>query len=156
MPSSPPPCLLLACQGLTHMPCLPAPGVPGPDGDSALHLACLYGHLECVKLLLSGGAAADVLNPDDGSTALHDAAAGGYAEIAELLLTHSPGLVTVADEDGDTPLHNAARGNHGAMVSLLLVAGSSLTAVNKSGNSAAGEAEVAEVIELLKVPPAVT
>ena len=49
----------------------------GPDGDTALHLACLYGHLGCARALLDAGADADIINEEDGSTALHDAAAGG-------------------------------------------------------------------------------
>lgn len=72
---------------------------PGPDGDTALHLACLYGHEECVKALLDAGAAADCVNAQDGSTTLHDAAAGGYLSICELLLAKAgDGLVKVAGE----------------------------------------------------------
>lgn len=67
--------------------------VPGPDGDRALNLACLYGHLECVRLLLARGVDAGLVNEDDGSTALHDAAAGGYLEICEAVLEMMPGLV---------------------------------------------------------------
>ncbi len=73
---------------------------PGPDGDTALHLACLYGHEDCVKALLDAGAAADCVNAQDGSTTLHDAAAGGYLSICELLLAKAgDGLVKVAGEE---------------------------------------------------------
>lgn len=48
----------------------------GPDGDTCLHVACLYGHQACVELLLAKGADANAVNSEDGSTALHDAAAG--------------------------------------------------------------------------------
>eukprot|EP00955_Chlamydomonas_euryale_P091500 364630-Chlamydomonas_euryale.AAC.11 len=70
---------------------------PGPDGDRALNLACLYGHLDCAKLLLDGGANASLVNEEDGSTALHDAAAGGYLEICNLVLDRAPSLVTVGE-----------------------------------------------------------
>lgn len=65
---------------LTHAAgAAPSPLFPmeqGPDNDTALHLAALYGHAECVRLLLEHGATASV--PDeDGGLALHDAAAGG-------------------------------------------------------------------------------
>lgn len=59
----------------------------GPDGDTALHLACLYGHQACVEQLLAAGCAADVVNAEDGTSALHDAAAGGYLGIVQLLLS---------------------------------------------------------------------
>lgn len=49
----------------------------GPEGDTLLHLACLYSHEACVTLLLDNNASIDVRDEDD-STVLHDSAAGGY------------------------------------------------------------------------------
>ncbi|PNH04538.1 BRCA1-associated RING domain protein 1 [Tetrabaena socialis] len=126
---------------------------PGPDGDTALHLACLYGNAECVRALLSGGADANIVNSEDGSTALHDAAAGGYLDICEMVLAKAEAaIVHVADADGDTPLHNAARGNHGGVVKLLLEKGASASVQNGEGNKPADEADdlPAEVLELLR------
>jgi Ankyrin repeats (3 copies) len=48
----------------------------GPEGDTLLHIACLYAHEDCARLLLSRGASADVRD-EDASTVLHDAAASG-------------------------------------------------------------------------------
>lgn len=53
---------------------LPTLSVPldtrGGDGDTALHLAALYGHLGCARVLLEGGARADI--PDeDGAVPLY-------------------------------------------------------------------------------------
>ena len=48
----------------------------GPEGDTLLHLACLYAHEECAQLLLANGADVTVVD-EDCSTVLHDAAAGG-------------------------------------------------------------------------------
>ena len=50
--------------------------VMGPEGDTLLHLACLYAHEECAQLLLEHGADVTVVD-EDCSTVLHDAAAGG-------------------------------------------------------------------------------
>jgi ankyrin repeat protein len=50
----------------------------GPEGDTLLHLACLYGHAECARVLMDCGASVSVRDEDD-STVLHDAAAGGCA-----------------------------------------------------------------------------
>lgn len=123
---------------------------PGPDGDTALHLACLYGHLQCVEVLLQEGAKADVVNTQDGTTALHDAAAGGYLEIAQLLLNRSgASIVSQQDTDGDTALHNAARGGHLEVVQLLLQQGADPTVKNSSGKTAAGESDDREVVRAL-------
>ncbi|CAH8350335.1 unnamed protein product [Eruca vesicaria subsp. sativa] len=56
---------------------------PLEDNDSALHLACLYGHLPCVQLLLERGANMEIKDEDE-AIPLHDACAGGYLEIVEL------------------------------------------------------------------------
>ena len=48
----------------------------GPEGDSLLHIACLYDHEACVKLLLQHGASALTKDEDNG-TCLHDASASG-------------------------------------------------------------------------------
>lgn len=125
---------------------------PGPDGDTALHLAALYGHVDCCKLLVEKGADANAVNEQDGSTVLHDAAAGGYADICHLVLAHAhPDIVTKADEDGDTPLHNAARGNHASIVQLLLAKGADPKTRNASGSTPAEEADEASVIAMLAI-----
>jgi hypothetical protein len=81
----------------------------GADSDTAIHLAALYGHTECVRLLLQRGARADVADAD-GALPLHDAAAGGYLDICTLLLDAAPLTIDRGDSEGDTALHNAARG----------------------------------------------
>eukprot|EP00878_Enallax_costatus_P005784 GHUV01006065.1.p1 GENE.GHUV01006065.1~~GHUV01006065.1.p1 ORF type:complete len:240 (+),score=79.69 GHUV01006065.1:122-841(+) len=123
---------------------------PGPDGDTALHLACLYGHLPCVELLLREGANADVVNSEDGTTAVHDAAAGGYLDIIQLLFSKtSPSSVSLQDADGDTALHNAARGGHLDVVQYLLQQGADPTVKNSSGKTPAAESDDREVIRAL-------
>ncbi|KAF5737515.1 Ankyrin repeat family protein isoform 1 [Tripterygium wilfordii] len=111
---------------------------PVEDGDTALHLTCLYGHLPCVQLLLERGANLEARD-EDGGIPLHDACAGGFAEIVQHLITraNSPERVTrmleSVDAEGDTPLHHAARGEHVGVIRLLLAAGSSPTRANISG-----------------------
>jgi ankyrin repeat protein len=123
---------------------------PGPDGDTALHLACLYGHQQCAELLLQQGAKADAVNPEDGSTPLHDAAAGGYAGIVQLLLEKAdPGSISLQDSDGDTALHCAARGGHLAVVQQLLASGAAPSVINCSGKTPAGESDDQEVVRAL-------
>lgn len=68
----------------------------GPDGDTALHLACLYGHQACVEALIAAGCKLDPVNSDDNTSPLHDAAAGGYLGIVQLLLDKAgPGMISL-------------------------------------------------------------
>ncbi|KAH9602116.1 hypothetical protein KSS87_015917 [Heliosperma pusillum] len=108
---------------------------PVEDGDTALHLTCLYGHLPCAQLLLERGASLEAKD-EDGAIPLHDACAGGYTEIVQLLITRAtdPGcarrMLDTVDVEGDTPLHHAARGEHLDTIRLLLSHGASLTTKN--------------------------
>ena len=91
---------------------------PGEDGDTCLHIGCLYGKLAIVQECLSRGA--DVRARDeDNSTPLHDAAAGGHDAIVRLLLAGGA-EVAATDDDGDSPLHLASNGGHAHVVRALM------------------------------------
>ncbi|KAK1400196.1 putative NAD(+) ADP-ribosyltransferase [Heracleum sosnowskyi] len=111
---------------------------PLEDGDTALHLACLYGHLPCVQILLERGASLESKD-EDGAIPLHDACAGGYTDIVQLLLNNANDtdivkrMLESVDVEGDTPLHHAARGEHVNVIMLLLANGASPTKTNSCG-----------------------
>ncbi|KAJ0714444.1 putative ankyrin repeat-containing domain-containing protein [Helianthus annuus] len=113
---------------------------PVEDGDTALHLTCLYGHLSCVQLLLERGASVEAKD-EDGGIPLHDACAGGFMEIVQLLIgkADSPEclkrMLETVDVEGDTPLHHAARGEHKEIVQLLLSLGASISKTNVYGKT---------------------
>ncbi|CAA0829712.1 Ankyrin repeat family protein [Striga hermonthica] len=113
---------------------------PMEDGDTLLHLTCLYGHLNCVQFLLERGANLEAKD-EDGAIPLHDACAGGYTEIAQLLinLANDPErvkrMVDTVDVEGDTPLHHAARGEYSDVIKLLLAHGASPTKTNIYGKT---------------------
>ncbi|XP_004515928.1 uncharacterized protein [Cicer arietinum] len=115
---------------------------PVEDGDTALHLTCLYGHFECAQLLLERGANLEA-NDEDGAIPLHDACAGGFVEIVQLLLNRANGtehikrMLDAVDSEGDTPLHHAARGEHADVIRLLLSNGASSTKANLYGKTPA-------------------
>lgn len=102
----------------------------GPEGDTPLHLAALYGHFDVVRVLLAAGASAGALDDNHG-TALHDSAAGGYLDIVRVLLPLS--APDAADGDAETALHTAARGGHREVVALLLRSGFSPLLENAYG-----------------------
>lgn len=101
---------------------LDAAGVPidqkGEDGDTALHIGCLWGRLAIVEECLKRGASV-VARDEDNSTPLHDASAGGHYDIVKLLLAKGASVQAV-DNDGESPLHLAANGGHQHVVTLLL------------------------------------
>ncbi|PIN21487.1 Fetal globin-inducing factor (contains ankyrin repeats) [Handroanthus impetiginosus] len=113
---------------------------PVEDGDTVLHLTCLYGHLSCVQFLLERGANLEAKD-EDGGIPLHDACAGGYTEIAQLLINcaNDPGrvkrMLETVDTEGDTPLHHAARGEYGNVIRLLLAYGASPSRTNVYGKT---------------------
>ncbi|KAL8516737.1 hypothetical protein ACS0TY_015121 [Phlomoides rotata] len=108
---------------------------PVEDGDTVLHLTCLYGHLNCVQFLLERGANLEAKD-EDGGIPLHDACAGGYEEIAQFLINSASDsecvkrMLATIDMEGDTPLHHAARGEYSGVVRLLLANGASPTVTN--------------------------
>lgn len=112
---------------------------PIEDGDTALHLACLYGSLSCVQLLLERGASLESKD-EDGAIPLHDACAGGYIDIAQLLISSAMPegvnrMLETVDTEGDTPLHHAARGGHDDVIRLLLASGASPIKENLFGKT---------------------
>ncbi|KAJ7976888.1 ankyrin repeat domain-containing protein 1 [Quillaja saponaria] len=113
---------------------------PVEDGDTVLHLTCLYGHFPCVQLLLERGANLEAKD-EDGALPLHDACAGGFTEIVQLILNRANGaehikrMLESVDAEGDTPLHHAARGEHVDVIRLLLAYGASPSKSNLYGKT---------------------
>ncbi|XP_064616924.1 notch-regulated ankyrin repeat-containing protein-like [Liolophura sinensis] len=63
------------------------------EGQTALHLSCLDGNLELVKVLVKFGADVRLANRD-GWSALHIAAYGGHQDIALFLIHATTGRAT--------------------------------------------------------------
>jgi hypothetical protein len=59
-----------------------------PGGNSALHIAAFYGHLECVQLLVQSHPELIATKGQDNATPLYLAAHQGHTEVAQYLLRH--------------------------------------------------------------------
>ena len=99
------------------------------QGRSALMLAALNDHCECVKALLeprrpSGKLAAKIRHCDYlGKSALHYAAIGGSAAVVALLLEHEMDLVAAEQNNNYTPLHSVADHNGATPLHIILIPG---------------------------------
>lgn len=59
------------------------------EGDSALHVASAWGHMECVTVLVENGAAIDIVNAQ-GASPLHVALSRRHTNVA-MFLIHAAG-----------------------------------------------------------------
>ncbi|KAF0701126.1 Aste57867_8349 [Aphanomyces stellatus] len=102
-------------------------------GQTPLHVASRYGHVDVVKYLLSKNAVPN-FQDNEGNTPLHYAS---NAMVAEVFLTHGGKCnPNIPNTRGQVPLHlAAARGDIG-VVSLLLHNGADLSAIDEEGQSA--------------------
>ena len=77
-----------------------------PERQRAFSMACAYGQLEVVRVLLDGWVAPGdrLMSPGEGHTGLHVAAYGGHADIVELLLDRGAPVDVVDAKWGTTPL----------------------------------------------------
>ncbi|MDQ2994076.1 MAG: ankyrin repeat domain-containing protein [Pseudomonadota bacterium] len=102
-----------------------------------LHIACEYGNIKIVILLLLHLANIDVKSAN-GQTPLHLAALGGHTRIVQMLCERYKRLSLNLDpctSEGSTPLHFAIRERHVETVKLLLDLGANPTAKTIAGNT---------------------
>ena len=88
-------------------------------GTTLLYTACVEGHNEIVKLLLSHPNI-DVNKDNKGATPLYVGCSRGHIEIVNSLLTHT-NIDVNKDFNGKTPLINACEKGHNEIVKLLLL-----------------------------------
>ncbi|HXD39945.1 MAG TPA: ankyrin repeat domain-containing protein [Ramlibacter sp.] len=118
-----------------------------PEDESPLMMACLKGHIEMVRKLISRDA--DVNKT--GWTPLHYAATGGHVAIIELLLEQHA-YIDAASPNGTTPLMMAAHYGSPAAVKVLLEAGADPSLKNHLGLTAidfANRASRPDAVEMI-------
>jgi len=90
-------------------------------GLTAFHYACLRGHIDIVKLLMSKDDLNFNTQNKDGRTAFHLACTGGYIEIMKLLMSRDIDIdINKQDRLGQTAFHRACEGGHIEIVKLLI------------------------------------
>ena len=120
------------------------------ESNTALHMACMYGHARVVSTLISYGA--DIKSRNYFLwTPLDCAAAYGQLKCAKLLIESNADIDAI-DKNKTTPLHLAARYGHEKIAKLLIEKGASVTQKNAKGHNPLvtailhGKFEVSEVI----------
>jgi ankyrin repeat protein len=103
-------------------------------GNTPLHRAAMYGHIEVVKLLLQEHSAEVNLKNIDGYTPLHLAALIGHLEEVRVLLEHSADS-NLKNAGGDTPLHYTAGKGQVEIVELFLRKGAAVNSRNNRGDT---------------------
>ncbi|XP_063411557.1 ankycorbin-like [Mytilus trossulus] len=104
------------------------------NGNSALHIAVLYGRTETVKMLIDAGIDVNILQKD-GETALQSAANGNRTEISRFLIDNGIGI-NVQNKNGKTALHLAVLYCITEIVEMLIDAGIDVNLLEKDGNNA--------------------
>ena len=74
-------------------------------GNTALHYACLNGHLEAAKLLLAAGADPAIVN-NTGHDAIYEAEANGKEEVSRWVLMEGKGLEKAVGTGDDSHFVN--------------------------------------------------
>ena len=118
------------------------------NGNTALILAALCGHVKCVEVLLQKGASADHQNKY-GNTALILAALYGHVQCVEVLL-QKEASVDHQNKYGNTALIATARGGHINIVRNLLCHKANIHLTNKGGTTAAEVTSTEEISEEIK------
>ncbi|XP_023739431.1 ankyrin repeat-containing protein NPR4 [Lactuca sativa] len=91
------------------------------ENQSALFLACDYGHLNIVNFLLDHTyTSLWLLNIFDHAACLYAAASRGQPDIAKRLLERCPNLANQKDRNGSLALHGACRSGQLEITSMLL------------------------------------
>ncbi|XP_039747690.1 uncharacterized protein LOC120624931 [Pararge aegeria] len=110
--------------------------VQDDNGYTPLHHACLNGHTEVVRLLLSAGASPAVLDKT-GASPLHLAAWKGDSAIVTMLLAHNPPVnIDLVTADLETPLIMAAQYGSVKVVAQLVDRGADVSLRNVKDESA--------------------
>ncbi|XP_060849352.1 death-associated protein kinase 1-like isoform X2 [Rhopalosiphum padi] len=78
------------------------------NGDTPMHIACLYGYLECVMKLVEHNVTADMVN-ENLDTPLLVAIKEKHEDVVIYLLHNAPGNLDIFNSEGNAPIHVAVQ-----------------------------------------------
>ena len=122
-----------------------------PDGFSLLHLACFFGHVGCVKLLIERGSEVNIAAENESRVhPIHSAAACNSAEIVTLLLEAGT-EADVRQHHDYTALMSAAMHNNLDMAKALLESGANPYQKSEDDRTPISMAQEAGHVEMVEV-----
>lgn len=106
-----------------------------PDGFGLLHLACMYGHMDTVLMLLDRGASMEAVSKHKMKVRpIHSAAAGRKHDIVRMLIERGADVNAVQGA-GWRLIHHAAQQGDRDFVDLLIENGAEVDVKNDRGQS---------------------
>ncbi|XP_044756772.1 transient receptor potential cation channel subfamily A member 1 isoform X2 [Coccinella septempunctata] len=106
----------------------------GDHGRTALHIAAIYDHDECAKMLISTFGASPKNRCNNGYYPIHEAAKNASSKTLEVFLqwgemngTTRSEMISLPDAEGNIPLHSAVHGGDLKAVELCLKSGAKIS-----------------------------
>ncbi|XP_050517339.1 transient receptor potential cation channel subfamily A member 1 isoform X1 [Diabrotica virgifera virgifera] len=106
----------------------------GEHGRSALHIAAIYDHEECARILISEFGACPKIPCNNGYYPIHEAAKNASSKTLEVFLAwgESRGcsrqeMISFYDSEGNVPLHSAVHGGDIKAVELCIKSGAKIS-----------------------------
>ena len=120
-------------------------------GETPLHFAVSSRQLECVKLLIEGGAGIDVA-AREGLTPIHIAAGIGFPDILQIFMNLGADFnVPASNSYGSLPIHLAVTSGDLKSVKLLIDNGADVKAPNKLNSTCLHGAAAIGDVEIMKL-----
>ena len=104
------------------------------EGNTPLHIACKYGYIEVVNILIENGGDINMANGYDSDTPLHLAISNNHLEVAMDLIKYNANI-NATNSDQSTPLHLACLNGNIKIAMALIEKGAVIDAIDNRQNT---------------------